>query len=286
MQYALEAVGAVQDGSLMQAGVHVREGGNVDDGAPAEILPVAGQDVHGTEGTALQEVGYSICSQRGGDVVHKAVAAKEQRQHTNQDDQGDEMRGGKNSLQHFGGALALQSIECQRHDDGQRETDDETQDAQNKGIGHQRPKLHVVEKADEVVKADPMGQRPDDRVAGHVILEGDQDAIDGHVVEQKYHQHSWKQQQQPWKTLSQPLPTFGTRWFDRSNGARSGFCCFHLISPLLCLDLRLRSKSAPPQNSKPAFAILPGKETTCCTAPSISDVPVILPAIFARRMVT
>ena len=196
------------------------------------------------------------------------------------------MRGGKNSLQHFGGALALQCIECQRHDDGQRETDDETQDAQNKGIGHQRPKLHVVEKADEVVKADPMGQRPDDRVAGHVILKGDQDAIDRHVVEQKYHQHSWKQQQQPGKTLSQPLPTFGTRWFDRSNGARSGFCCFHLISPLLCLDLRLRNRSAPPQNSKPAFAILPGKETTCCTAPSISDVPVILPAIFARRMVT
>ena len=53
----------------------------------------------------------------------------------------------------------LRGVEGQRHDDGQRETDEEADDAQEEGILHQRPELHVIEKADEIVKSHPPGQR-------------------------------------------------------------------------------------------------------------------------------
>ena len=46
---ALAAVGAIDDGRLMQAGIHRAERGDVQDGAISHVLPDAGQDEHEQE---------------------------------------------------------------------------------------------------------------------------------------------------------------------------------------------------------------------------------------------
>ena len=155
MQHPLEPGGAVHNGRLMLSRVHVGQGGNVDDGAPAEVLPVAGENVEGPEGGVLQEVGEPLAAQVGDDIVHQAVAPKEQLEHAHQHHQGDEVGGGENGLEELFRLFPRQGVEHQGDDDGQREADDKAQYAQQEGVFHQRPELDVGKEADEVVKANP-----------------------------------------------------------------------------------------------------------------------------------
>ena len=81
-------------------------------------------------------------------------------------------------------------------DDGQREADQEAFDTQQEGVLHQCPELDIREESGEVFESDPNGVLGEDIVTGHEILEGDQNTIDGQVVEQEYDEYGRKQENQ------------------------------------------------------------------------------------------
>ena len=106
------------------------------------------------------------------------------------------MRRCEDGLNHLCGALALQGVDHQGDDDGQREADQEAFDTQQEGVLHQCPELDIREESGEVFESDPNGVLGEDIVTGHEILEGDQNTIDGQVVEQEYDEYGRKQENQ------------------------------------------------------------------------------------------
>ena len=234
MQHPLEPGGAVDHGGFMLHRVHVGQGGNVDHSAPAKVLPVAGQNVHGAEGGAFQEVGNALAAQAGGQVIHQTVAAEEQLQLTNQYHQGDEVRRGIDGLEHLARLLALQGVQGQGHQDGQWEADDEADDAQQEGVLHQGPELHVVKEPGEILEAHPDGVAGQDGVAGHEVLEGDQHAVDGQVVEQEHHQNRRKDHDEVRGILleiPQPLAQIRLLLLLPRRRGRGFACALHVFPP-------------------------------------------------------
>ena len=150
----------------------------------------------------LQDHAPAVCAdcrkiiQDTKDKKGQTIAAEEQLQHTDQNDQGDEVGRREDGLQVLGSLAALHGVQGQGDDDGQREADDEADDAQQERVLHQRPELYIIEETGKVLEADPDGGVGQDLVTRHEVLEGDQHTIDGQVVEQEYHQDSGKQHDQ------------------------------------------------------------------------------------------
>ena len=191
MPDALDDAGAVHDGGLVQLGGDGGQGGDVDDGAVAQLLPHAGPDVDTVEILGLGHIvggGNAQIAQRHVDDAAAGVEELEnQRAHN---DGGNEVGRVADHLHRFAEALKRNVIQQQRENQrkrerGQRIEIDEQRVAQN------LPELRRVEKLLHILEAHPVAIL--DGAGDAEIAERDLHAVHGHVPEGDQHRHGQQQ---------------------------------------------------------------------------------------------
>ena len=190
------ASGAVQGGGLVELRIDVGQGRQVDDRAPADVLPDVAGDVDGPEPLRPHQEGRAPEAQEGQEVVHHPVGGDEVDDHAADHHQRDEVR-------HVGDRLdgALEGdgahlVEHHRQDDRRREADGQAEHLDQHGVAHQRPEVGVGQVLLEVLEADAGGGEYRAQPAEHLdLLERDQHPVHGRVLEQHVEQERRREHQ-------------------------------------------------------------------------------------------
>lgn len=148
----LEHGSAVHFGRFIQAGIHVCQCRQIDDAAPARVLPDAGSDVDRSErGGLCQKVGAGAQNQ----VQQAAGGAEKDADHAAHDHDGDKVRGIQHGLHHSLISLEPKLVDDQRKDDGNGEAPQQGVQADQHGVADHAAAGGGAEKPLEPFQAHP-----------------------------------------------------------------------------------------------------------------------------------
>ena len=190
VQYLLEAARAVDAGGLIQGGVDGGHGGDVDDGAPADLLPDVDDAHQPPEVLALAQPEHGLESQHLQQVVDGAVGREDVLGHGHDDDHGQEVgQVGDGLHRALEGALA-HLVQQHRQYDGGHRAEHQVDDAHGQRVADGLVEIRAAEQPLEVVQAVPGRDATGDQLAVAVVLEGVGPAPQGNVVEQQHVQEN------------------------------------------------------------------------------------------------
>ena len=207
---AAQTARAVHHGGFVQLGVHVGQGGQEDDGAPAGFLPDGLADNHPAEGVRRAHVVDGMAQHDFRELVHDAGRPEHDEGDGNDDDDGDEVRHVEQRLQQLFIAQRPHFVEQQRQDDRSRKIKDDVHQAQDQRIGQIGNPGRKFEEVLEPLKAHPLAAQ--DAGVRHVVFKRDDDAEHGQVLkDHKVDQPREQEQIQPLVPLDfrpEPAPVF------------------------------------------------------------------------------
>ena len=239
----LDQVCAVDHSSFLQIFAGVRKGCGVHDGCPAGTLPDAADDVDGAERFRQRhEVDAGVKQ-----AVHRTGDTQQHPDDTAQHDDRDEVGHIQHQLHLLLDLLALDTVEQECQQDGDREAPQQTVDAQLQGVDQIALEVRRGHEAGKVFEAYPLAAP--DTFEGIVLLERDQHTAHGRVLEHQRQHHSRQQEQQ----VKLPMPfdvdpcVVQLAFCCQHSRFRRGCLCFHesFSSFLICLPLDLHFTFAP-----------------------------------------
>ena len=194
MNDLLQLVHTVDIPGLVQLGIHGGQRGDVDDAAPASLLPDAGNNVDGVEVLRiLHEVNWRSAQLGDHDVNYAAVRVEESGDHGHKNHRGYKVRRIGNCLNQLFVFMVTNLVEHQRENDWHREASDNAVDAQHQSIGYDVPGTLGGEKLLEILQPYPVV--PKDAQPGIILLERQRHAVHGQIVKQNVvHQDRYQQQ--------------------------------------------------------------------------------------------
>ena len=248
MAHLLKAPGAVDGGRLVQFRVDCRQGGQVDDRAPAGVLPDVGDNVDRRKPARLHEPRERLAAQGDDDAVHQAFALEEVDDHAGHDHHRDEVRQVADGLHHALEPGVAQLVEQQRQDDRHRKAEDDAVQRQQHGVANQLPGVGIGEELGKVPQADPLGAPDAERHL--VVLEGDDDAVDRQVVEDQEVQERQQEDQveiavlaqHPRGALPRGVPGGGGQVLGRGRRGQVRHQCAHPRLPAALGQPRVRKR--------------------------------------------
>ena len=177
-----EAPGAVHRGRLVELDIDGGDGGEVDDRAPAHVLPDVGRHDHRAEEARLDhEVDRFEPDQHQQVVDHPAGGRQELADQGRDHHPTDEVRQVGDGLHHLLEAARAHLVEQQRQDDRGREPEDDLVERDQQRVAEHVQELRAAEQALEVVQAHPRAAQ--DALQDAVLLEGDDHPVHGVVLE-------------------------------------------------------------------------------------------------------
>ena len=166
----------------------------VDDRAPAHALPDVGSDQNTAKQPRIAQEQPALATQQGDDVVDHSVGGM---QHLTddpaQDDPRHEVREIGDTLHQLLEAHVVHGVQQQRQQDRRRESEGDAIGADDERVLQHAQEEIAAEQPLEVLQADP--RTAHDAVHHPVVLEGDEGAVHGPVVEQDEEDHRRQQQQ-------------------------------------------------------------------------------------------
>ena len=193
MPDALQAARAVNGRGLVQRRVDARERGQVDDRAPADILPDVGGDEDGAEVARVGQQACALHAQHGQHVVDQAVRLAKLRQQAAHDDDGDEVRHVRDRLDDVLIAVVGHLMDHQGEDDGRRERKGDLIQVDQQRVADDAPGVHATQKLGEVVQADEAAAG--DAAHGLVVLKRDDRIVHARIVKDDVVEHDRNQHQ-------------------------------------------------------------------------------------------
>jgi hypothetical protein len=150
---------AVHFRRLVQFGVYVSHGGQVDDGSPSGELPAVGKDVDWAEPLGQVHEVDRIDAERVGQktVQYAARWGHNFPEHRDDHDCGDETRHVGNRLHRFLEPLDPYFVQHDREKNGQGEVDDQAPERENQRVAERPPERVVRQEPFEIREADPFG---------------------------------------------------------------------------------------------------------------------------------
>ena len=179
----------------MQRGIDRGERRHIDDGVPAGRLPDARPDVEVGE---VARRGERVLRNDAEHAAHhhavEAVAGVEQLEHdAHQHDHGDEVRQRRDRLGDAAVALALDAVEQQRHEDGQREAEHDAVDGQAQRVLERGAEVIALHELFKIGQPDPLAA-PDTQ-ARRVLAERNLQPRHGHIGEDDDVNHRQNEEQ-------------------------------------------------------------------------------------------
>ena len=92
MQKLLEAARAVDGSGIIQLGIHAGESRQINDGAPANLLPNVGQHIDGAVECRVLQKRAALTAEKDDDVIEQTACHREVGDHADDDDQRDKVR--------------------------------------------------------------------------------------------------------------------------------------------------------------------------------------------------
>lgn len=232
MPHFAEHARAVQLGGLIQTAVHAGNGGQINDGVPADGLPHAGDHVDRSEILRRAEEINRLSAEQHDDCIEKAaIRAQKAADDARDNDDGKEVRKIGNRLHELLKVLVLQFVDQQRQQNRRRERPQKRIKAQKEGVSHQPPEIVGRHEAPEPVKAEPFaGEDAAYAEERLIVLEGNDDAENRQVLEQDEIRHARQQKQ-----IQQPVPLQIEQRpladAERRSFVESGACQFVHLTP-------------------------------------------------------
>ena len=181
MQNALELVGAVDDGSLVQLRVDAGQRRDIDDGVVACPLPDVRPHIDVAEHAGFGEERHGAQAQQVQQMIDDAALAEEYIEHADQNDGGDEVGRVGDHLRHLAQLVGDAVIEQQRQENRKGERGDDLIDAQHDGVGQQILEHIGMEELVKVLHAHP--RAAPDALGRLEVAEGNLHAVHWPIVE-------------------------------------------------------------------------------------------------------
>ena len=182
MEQLFPFASAVDFGGLIQLAVDAGQGGQIDDGAPAYLLPDAGENVDGSVKARILEQWRALSAEEDDDVVEQAGGHAEIGQHAADDDEGNEVRKIGDGLNCVLKGLMPDLVDQQSKQNGGWESENHIVGREKQGVSDQSWKVDVREEALKVVQADPVAAR--NAQSWCIVLKCDDRAVHGSVAEE------------------------------------------------------------------------------------------------------
>lgn len=181
MPYLLPAARPVHLGRLVQRRVDAGEGRQIDDRAPADVLPNAGGNVDEPEPAGFGHIRLRGHAEKFQQLIDNPVPGEKVEQHPDDDDNRNKVRQIGDRLHEPLEQLVPQLVQQQRQNDRGGEPEQQIVETDQQRIADQPPKIEAVEKVDEMFEPDP--RTVPDAGSGAEILKGDLQAVHGAVIE-------------------------------------------------------------------------------------------------------
>ena len=177
-----QPAGAVDFGRFIEVDVHIGQGGQVDDAAPAERRPDFAQDIDQAEGFGLrQQILRFDQADKAHDLGDDARGLDKELHNAADDHQGYEVRQIADGLDGLLVGVAFHFVQQQGKNDRCRELEDQQQDIEHHRVADRAHGEGAFKEPDKVVQTDPVAlEKAQSRP---VIHEGNDIADDRHITE-------------------------------------------------------------------------------------------------------
>ena len=188
MQKLLEATRAVDGSGIIQLGIHAGQSRQINNGAPANLLPNVGQHIDGAIECRVLQKRAALTAEKDNDVIEQTACHRKVGNHADDDNQRDEVGQIGQRLNTLFKTLMMDFVDEQRQNDGCREAEQQQLKAQQQRVADKTPKERACEKAGKIVQADP--RTTEKSQCRLVVFECDQRTVHRLILEQnKIHQH-------------------------------------------------------------------------------------------------
>ena len=184
MPDALQPVGAIHHGRLVQLRIDSRQRGDVNDGIPADVLPNIRADIERPEHVrALQPVVSLAAELADDDIDNAVIGVAERADHAHQHQYRQEMRRIGDVLNEFFIFDRPNLVDAQRQQNRQRKIEDQRFKAQQNRISNHALEIGGIEKLHKIFRQRLRPWTAHDAAHRAVVLERQDNAVHRHVAE-------------------------------------------------------------------------------------------------------